>query len=98
MRRADEACLVRMVADELELEIVVGGLEQELGAADSKLADAAGAESTADDDRLCIAPDSHLDEALDDGEESLREFLHRAVDDAAGFRVSFGQHLVELLL
>ena len=95
---ADEAGLVRMVLDELQFDLVVVGFQQHLGAPDRQLADAARAKAAADDDGLGIFPARSLDEALDHRRESLGELFDGAVDDAAGFRIAFGQQLVELLL
>ena len=84
--------------DELQLDLVVVGLEQHLGAAHCQLADAARTEPAAEDDGLRVAPGRHLEEPLDHRGERLGEFLDGAVNDAAGFRIAFGQQLVELLL
>ncbi len=98
MSGADEAGLIGVIADQLNLELVVFGLEQHLGASNRKLADAARTKAAADDDGLGVAPARYFEEALDHRGESLGELLDRAVDDAAGFRIPFGQQLIELLL
>ena len=98
VRGADEARLVGIILDELQFDLVVLGLEQHLGAPDRQLADAARPEAAAEDDGLRVAPGRRLEKPLDYRGEGLGEFLDGAVNDAAGFRVAFGQQLVELLL
>ena len=76
----------------------VVGLEDDRGAADRQLADAARAKAAADHDALGVAPGLELEEAADDQRELLGEILDRALHDAGRFRVALGQQLVELLL
>src|ERR1700731_508910 len=98
MRRANEPRLVRVIADELDIDRNLVGLQQKLGAGRRQLADAARAQAATDDDGLRVAPARDLDEALDDRRQRLGEFLDRAVDDAARLRVPVDEELIELLL
>ncbi len=66
---ADQPCLVRIIADGLEIDCDLVSLEDHRRASDRKLADSAGAEAAADHDSFGVAPDLELEEAADnDGE------------------------------
>ena len=98
MRCADQAGLVGVIADELDLELETFGLQQHLGASERELAHAAFTKAAAHDDALGATPTRILEKALDDAGERLRKFLDRAVDDAGRLGIALGEQLVERLL
>ncbi len=65
-------------------------LEDDGGAADRELADAALAQPAADHDALGVLPFLEPQEAPDHRRELLRELLDGALDDAGRFGVAFG--------
>ena len=98
MRGAEQAGFIGIVADKLEIDIDAVGLEQQAGAADGQLADAAGAEAAADDEAFRVAPILEPQEAADDQGELLGEVLDGALHDARGFGFALRQEVGELLL
>ena len=98
MRGADQAGFVGIVADRLQVDCDLVGLEDDAGAADRQLADTAGAEAAADHDALGVAPGLRLEEAADDERQLLREILDRALHDGRRLEVALGEQRIELLL
>ena len=87
-----------MVLDRHEVDRDAVGFQENRGAADRHLADAAVAEAAADGDLLRVRPVFGAQEPPCDRGEFLGEILDRAVDDAGGFGIAVEQRLVELLL
>src|SRR6476469_3230545 len=87
-----------MVLDRHEVDRDAVGFQENRGAADRHLADAAVAEAAADGDLLRVRPVLGAQEPPCDRGEFLGEILGRTVDDAGGFGIAVEQRLVELLL
>ena len=84
------------IADRHQIDLDALGFEDEVGARDRQLADAALAKAAADHDALGVGPRLGLEEAPRHIGELLREFLDRAMHQGGGFDVVADQHLVEL--
>ena len=98
MQRADQACIVRMVADRQHLDLEVLGLQDDLGARDGEFAEPAVAKAAADHDAFGLLPGLGFEEAAGDVGELLREILDRAVHDGRGLGVVADQDGIEHLL
>ena len=98
MRAADQPGLVRIEPDRHHLHLQSFGLEDDIGARDSKFADPALPETTADHDGLGLVPRLALEKAARDEGKLLREALDRAVQQRRRLDIVADQNLVELLL
>ena len=95
MGGADQARLIRIVADRHQVDRDTIGLEDEGCAADRQFTDAAAAETAADHQTLRILPGFEFEKPPNDEREFLREILDGGVHDAGRFRVAFGERLVQ---
>src|SRR5262247_3755876 len=94
---ADQAGLVRVEADGLQVNVDVVGLENDAGARNRPLADAAGAKAAAHLDALGAGPRLELEEAADDQGQILGKILDRAVQHGGPIGIAFRQQDIELL-
>ena len=98
MNAPDQACLVRVVPDRLQLDLVPSPLQEHGGATNSELADAAGPQAAADHDPLRSVPFLKPEEPPDHCRELLRKLLDRAQHHASRLGIATHDQLVELLL
>src|SRR5262245_37387241 len=98
MRAADEAGLVGVVADQIEVDVGPLSLQNDGSSTHSKLADAALLQAAADHDALRVAPFLGLEVAPDDAGQLVGVVLDRALDDTGALRVPLHEEPVEPLL
>jgi len=97
MRGADQSGFVRIVANRANLGFDLGILQQNRGAADGELADAAAGKSAAEHDPLGILPGLELEKPAEHAGELLRKGFDRALHHAGRFDLAFGEKIIKLL-
>ena len=98
MNCADQARVIRIVADQRQVEIGVVGFQQHGGAADRQFADTPAAKAAADHQAFGVAPGLQLEEAPDHGVKLLREILDGALHHARRLGVALDQQFLKMLL
>src|SRR5262249_38880629 len=91
MRGTDQAGLVRVVADDLDLGLDLLVLQQQRGPTDRKLADATAGKAAAADETLRVPPFFQFEETLQHAGTLLRKRFDRALHDAGRPGIAFAQ-------
>ena len=98
MDRANQASLVGVVLDRLDVDGLPRTLQGKRSAGNGQLADATVAQTSADDDPFGVAPCLQLEQAFEHARELGGELFDGALNDGGSFCVALHQNLVELLL